>query len=52
MTRRTRSLGLTVLGVYLVLQGLAQLVHLYFTGYTVLLGLSALLAGVLILAGR
>jgi hypothetical protein len=47
-----KGLGMLLLGVYLVLSGLSTLIGFGFTGMPVLLGLLALLAGVLILAGR
>jgi len=50
--RTTRSLGMALLGVWLLLTGLLQLVPLPIPGLGSLLALLALLAGALLLAGR
>lgn len=52
MARNLGRLGAVCLGVYLLLQGLVQLVGLQFAGLGILLGALALVAGVLLLAGR
>lgn len=49
-TLGTRSLGMLLLGLYLVLVGIVSLLGLAIP--PVLMGLLALLAGILILAGR
>ena len=49
---RSRSLGMAVLGVYLIVHGLVLAVSLSFTGLPLLLGALAVVAGVLLLAGR
>jgi hypothetical protein len=48
----TSRMGFTLLGVWLILMGLSQLILLSFAFMTPLLGVLALLAGVLIVAGR
>jgi hypothetical protein len=50
--RATRNLGLALLGVWLLLSGLLHFVPLLIPGLGHLLALLALLAGILILAGR
>jgi uncharacterized membrane protein HdeD (DUF308 family) len=52
MARTFGRLGVVCLGIYLVLHGLILLVNLHFTGLPVLAGLLAILAGVLLLAGK
>jgi hypothetical protein len=52
MARSFGRLGMVCLAVYLVLHGLALLVSLSFVGLHVLLGLLAIVAGILLLAGR
>ena len=53
MARSTRSVGLLLLGIYLILAGLGNLIGLHFQGYCGLIqGLLALAAGILILIGR
>ncbi len=52
MARALSRLGGVCLGVYLLLQGLVHLLGLAFLGLNVLLGVLALLAGVLLLAGK
>jgi len=47
-----QSLGMTLLAIYLVLDGLARLFSLSFAYMGLLMGILALLAGVLILARR
>lgn len=44
-----KNLGMLLLGVWLVLSGLIQLLGLGFAGLSVLMGLLALIAGALIL---
>jgi hypothetical protein len=48
----TRSIGMTLLSVWLILSGLIGLLGLAFQGLPMLMGILALAAGVLILAGR
>ena len=50
--RLNRNLGMLLLGVWLVLNGLVSLLSLSFSGLGMLMALLALLAGLLILAGR
>lgn len=52
MARSTARIGTIVLAIYLLLQGLVMLIGLSFAGLPQLLGVLALLAGVLLLAGR
>lgn len=48
----TRGIGRVLLGLYLILQGLVSLVGLSFNGLPLLMGILALVTGVLILIGR
>jgi hypothetical protein len=50
--RTPRALGLKLLGVYLILTGLHLLLPTFIPGLSVLQGLLALVAGVLILLDR
>ena len=52
MARSYARLGNVCLGVYLLLQGLVLLLGLSFTGLPILLGVLAIVAGVLLIAGR
>ena len=52
MARSTRSVGLLLLGIYLILAGLGLLIGLSFRGFGLIQGLLALIAGILILVGR
>ena len=52
MARSTRSVGLLLLGIYLILAGLGLLIGLSFAYMRVIEGLLALIAGLLILIGR
>lgn len=52
MARTFGRLGAVCLGVYLVLQGLVSLANLSFSGLGLLLGVLAILAGVLVLVGK
>jgi uncharacterized membrane protein HdeD (DUF308 family) len=52
MARRAAPIATICLGIYLLLQGLVLLVGLAFTGLPQLLGVLALVAGVLLLVGR
>lgn len=47
-----RSLGLKLLGIFLILYGLIQLLSLSFVYMNVLMGILALIAGILVLVGR
>jgi hypothetical protein len=46
------TLGVALLGVWLVLYGLTGVIHLSFIGLPMLLAILALVAGILILLGR
>jgi hypothetical protein len=48
----TRNLGMLLLGIWLVLTGLAPLLSLSFAGLGTLMSILALAAGAAILAGR
>jgi hypothetical protein len=48
----TRNLGLLLLAIYLILQGLIPLLHLSFAGLYVVIAILAIAAGVLLLLGR
>lgn len=48
----TRNLGMLLLAVWLILTGLVALFGVAFEGMGIVMGLLALLAGVLILLGR
>jgi uncharacterized membrane protein HdeD (DUF308 family) len=50
--RRGRTLGMLLLGIWLILTGLGALLHLSFSGEDIVLGLLALAAGVLIILER
>ena len=52
MARSYTRLGNVCLGIYLLLQGLVLLLGLHFTGLAILLGVLAIVAGVLLIAGR
>ena len=52
MAKRFRSLGFTLLGIWLVLEGLITLFSLHFDGIGLVMGIIALLAGVLIIAHK
>lgn len=46
------SLGIKLLGIFLILYGLVQLFSLSFAGLHVVMGILALLAGILLLVGK
>lgn len=46
------SLGIKLLGIFLILYGLQLLFHLSFAGFSIVLGILALLAGLLLLVGK
>ena len=48
----TRSVGMLLLAVWLILTGLFSLLGISFTGFAVLMAILAIAAGVLILLGR
>ncbi|HLF24764.1 MAG TPA: hypothetical protein VJG32_00390 [Anaerolineae bacterium] len=50
--RLTRNLGMLLLGIWLILNGLVSLLGLSFAGLSVIMGLLALFAGLLILTVR
>ena len=52
MARTLGRLGVVCLAVYLLLQGLVSLANLSFSGLGALLGVLAILAGVLLLVGK
>lgn len=52
MARGARSAGMSLLAIYLILSGLSSLIGLSFAYMGAILGLLALIAGVLILIGR
>jgi hypothetical protein len=52
MARSYTRIGNVCLGVYLLLQGLVLLLGLSFLGLSILLGVLAIVAGVLLIAGR
>ena len=52
MARSFGRLGIACLAVYLLIQGLVLVASLSFTGLPLLLGVLAILSGVLLLAGR
>ncbi len=52
MARNLSRLGLAALGIYLILQGLVSVIGLSFSGLGLLLGVLAIVAGVLLLVGR
>jgi len=50
--RLTKNLGMLLLGIWLILSGLIPLLSLSFDGLGTLMGVLAIAAGALILAGR
>ena len=52
MARVTRNIGMLLLGIYLILQGLVALASFSFAYLGTLMALLALIAGILILMGR
>ncbi len=52
MARSPRNIGMLLLSIYLILVGLTSLFSLSFAYSGLITGLLALLAGILILAGR
>ena len=52
MARSTRSIGMLLLGIYLILAGLGLLIGLSFPACGSSRGCLALIAGILILIGR
>ena len=48
----TKNLGMLLLGIWLIVMGLVSLLGLSFQGLSILMGILALAAGVLILLGR
>ena len=49
---RPRSMGMTVLGIWLVANGTQGLIPMLLPGFGVLMAVLALVAGILILLGR
>ena len=50
--KATKSLGMLLLGVWLIISGVVPLINLSFSGLGTLMAVLALAAGVLIIAGR
>jgi hypothetical protein len=50
--KATKSLGMLLLGVWLIISGVVPLINLSFSGLGTLMAVLALVAGVLIVAGR
>ena len=48
----TKSLGMLLLGVFLILTGLIQLLSFSFAGLPIIMAILAIAAGILILLGR
>jgi len=48
----TKNLGMLLLGIWLILQGLTALLHLGFAGLGLIMAVLALAAGIAILLGR
>jgi hypothetical protein len=48
----TKNLGMLLLGVWLIVRGLEPLINLSFSGLDTIMGVVAVVAGVLILVGR
>ncbi len=46
------SLGIKLLAIFLLLEGLIRLFSLHFTGLGILMGILALIAGILLLVGK
>jgi hypothetical protein len=47
-----RNIGMVLLGVWLILHGLISIINLHFNGLPLLMGILALVAGVLVLFRR
>ena len=47
-----RNLGLMLLAVWLILSGLINLIGLHFAGLAILMGVLAIIAGVLLILGK
>jgi hypothetical protein len=52
MARSPRNIGMLLLGIYLILVGLALVIGLSFAYFGVIQGILALLAGIFLLIGR
>jgi hypothetical protein len=50
--RLTKNLGMLLLGIWLILDGLIPLLHLSFSGLGTLMAILAIVAGAFILVGR
>jgi hypothetical protein len=50
--RLPKNLGMTLLGIWLIITGLIPLLHLNFQGLPVVMAIFAIATGVLILLGR
>jgi hypothetical protein len=47
-----KNLGLLLLAVFLIIYGLAQILSLSFSGMPIVMGILALIAGILLILGR
>ena len=47
-----KNLGLFLLGIWLIVHGLRELVHFSFTGFSMVMAILAIAAGGLIILGR
>jgi hypothetical protein len=47
-----RNIGLVLLGVWLILHGLASIIDLHFDGLPLVMGILALISGILIILKR
>jgi hypothetical protein len=52
MARTARQIGMILLGIWLILTGILGLTGYTFTGDNTLMGVLALIAGILLLLGR
>jgi hypothetical protein len=50
--RITKNIGFLLLGVFLILYGLSQLIGLSFGGFNIIMGILALVSGILLLFSR
>ena len=48
----TRKLGMILLGIWLILSGLIAILNLSFTGLSIIMGILAIAAGILLLLER
>ncbi len=52
MARKTRNIGIILTGIWLLLTGLLNILNIYITNFSLLMGLLAVAAGVLLLLGK